>query len=59
MKEAVELNLHDRSWDAMEGVVHEITLSCSCSYIGQTGRCVNKRIREHETNVEQNKEGLN
>lgn len=42
-----------------EGVVYEIPLACGCSYIGQTGRCLNERIREHERNVEQNKQGPN
>ena len=42
-----------------EGVVYEIPLTCGCSYIGQTGRCLNERIREHERNVEQDKEGPN
>lgn len=42
-----------------EGVVYEIPLSCGRSYIGQTGRCVNERVREHERNVEQMKEGPN
>ena len=30
------------------GVVYEIPLTCGKSYIGQTGRCLNDRAREHE-----------
>ena len=34
-----------------KGVVYEIPLSCGNSYIGQTGRCINERAREHELNL--------
>lgn len=34
-----------------ENVVYEIPLSCGKRYIGQTGRCVNDRLREHSSNV--------
>ncbi|XP_040062780.1 uncharacterized protein LOC120837464, partial [Ixodes scapularis] len=30
------------------GVVYNIPLSCGRSYIGQTGRCLNDRLREHD-----------
>ncbi|XP_040079191.1 uncharacterized protein LOC115318693, partial [Ixodes scapularis] len=30
------------------GVVYKIPLSCGKSYIGQTGRCLNDRLREHD-----------
>lgn len=33
------------------GVVYEIPLSCGRSYVGQTGRCVNDRAREHELSI--------
>lgn len=29
----------------------EVPLSCGSSYIGQTGRCLNDRLREHSRNV--------
>lgn len=34
-----------------EGVVYSITLSCGKEYVGQTGRCLNDRLREHSYNV--------
>ncbi|XP_075526229.1 uncharacterized protein LOC142557916 [Dermacentor variabilis] len=33
------------------GVVYEIPLECGKSYIGQTGRCISERAREHELNL--------
>lgn len=30
-----------------EGVVYKIPLSCNKCYVGQTGRCLNDRLREH------------
>lgn len=33
------------------GVVYRIPLSCARQYIGQTGRCLNYRLREHCNNV--------
>lgn len=33
------------------GVVYEIPLSCGKTYVGQTGRCVNDRAREHELSL--------
>lgn len=33
------------------GVVYEIPLSCGRMYIGQTGRCVNIRLREHRSSL--------
>lgn len=33
------------------GVVYHIPLSCGKCYIGQTGRCVNERMREHAASV--------
>ncbi|XP_070394116.1 uncharacterized protein, partial [Dermacentor albipictus] len=32
-------------------VVYAIPLSCGNTYIGQTGRCINERLREHQYNV--------
>lgn len=34
-----------------KGVVYNIPLSCGRSYIGQTGRCINDRTREHAANL--------
>ena len=34
-----------------KGVVYNIPLSCGRVYIGQTGRCVNHRAREHAANI--------
>lgn len=33
------------------GVIYEIPLKCGKTYVGQTGRCVNDRAREHELSV--------
>ncbi|XP_049276158.1 uncharacterized protein LOC125760315 [Rhipicephalus sanguineus] len=33
-----------------KGVVYNIPLSCGKVYIGQTGRCLNERLREHSNN---------
>lgn len=35
----------------MTGVVYNIPLSCGKCYIGQTGRCINDRAREHATSL--------
>lgn len=34
-----------------EGVVYSLPMSCGKKYIGQTGRCLNKRLKEHSDNV--------
>lgn len=34
------------------GVVYKIPMSCGSCYIGQTGRCVNDRVREHAASVQ-------
>ncbi|XP_072145380.1 uncharacterized protein [Dermacentor andersoni] len=34
------------------GVVYRIPLSCGRCYVGQTGRCLNERLREHRTLVD-------
>lgn len=34
------------------GVVYSTLLTCGCEYIGQSGRCVNERLKEHKYNVE-------
>lgn len=39
-----------------KGVVYKIPLSCGAQYIGQTGRCLNKRLQEHKNNLENDKE---
>ena len=36
------------------GVVYAIPLSCGKTYVGQTGRCVNERLREHAQKVNKN-----
>ena len=33
------------------GVVYEIPLSCGKVYVGQTGRCINQRAKEHERSL--------
>lgn len=38
-------------------VVYSIPLLCGREYIGQTGRCVNDRLKEHSYNVEKSKSG--
>lgn len=39
-------------------VVYRIPLSCGACYIGQTGRCLNERLREHARNVRTGNEGF-
>lgn len=38
-----------------EEVVYKIPMSCGQIYIGQTGRCINTRLKEHANNLEANK----
>lgn len=35
-----------------EGVVYQIPLTCGKVYIGQTGRCLNERLREHDRSLD-------
>lgn len=35
----------------VQGVVHKLPLSCRKSDIGQTGRCINDRVREHKAST--------
>lgn len=35
-----------------EGVVSSVPLDCGGTYIGQAGRCINDRLREHKNLVE-------
>ncbi|CAN7950138.1 unnamed protein product, partial [Ixodes hexagonus] len=41
----------------VEGVVYQIPLSCGKKYVGQTGRCLNDRLREHNLNVNNYRDG--
>nr|XP_054933026.1 uncharacterized protein LOC126542008 [Dermacentor andersoni] len=34
-----------------EGVVYHIPMKCGKEYIGQTGRCINERLREHKLSL--------
>ncbi|XP_040074886.2 uncharacterized protein LOC115330777 [Ixodes scapularis] len=38
------------------GRVYSVPFSCGAEYIGQTGRCLNDRLREHEREIEKNDE---
>lgn len=50
---------HDKRYRECDtAVVYDIPLSCGRSYIGQTGRCVNDRLREHANTVK-NRTGSN
>lgn len=40
-----------------EGVVYRVPLSCGHEYIGQTGRCINSRLKEHDYNANENQQG--
>ncbi|XP_075556505.1 uncharacterized protein LOC142588547 [Dermacentor variabilis] len=43
---------HTRQYvKCVTGVIYEIPLKCGKAYVGQTGRCVNDRAREHELSV--------
>lgn len=35
----------------VKGVVYEIPFSCGHVYVGQTGRCLNIRLREHHSSL--------
>ncbi|CAN8005973.1 unnamed protein product, partial [Ixodes pacificus] len=37
--------------ECTEGAVYDLPLSCGRSYIGQTGRCINDRLREHAASI--------
>lgn len=39
------------------GVVYRVSLACRRVYVGQTARCVNSRLREHQNNVHKRKDG--
>lgn len=39
------------------GVVYATPFSCGRSYVGQTGRCVNDRIREHQLSIKNSEMG--
>lgn len=41
----------DRFVQCTDNVVYTIPLSCGASYIGQTGRCLNDRLKEHKYNT--------
>lgn len=40
-----------------EGVVYRMPLTCGKAYVGQTGRCLNERLREHRRNMERKGDG--
>nr|XP_054933396.1 uncharacterized protein LOC129387829 [Dermacentor andersoni]XP_054933397.1 uncharacterized protein LOC129387829 [Dermacentor andersoni]XP_054933398.1 uncharacterized protein LOC129387829 [Dermacentor andersoni]XP_054933399.1 uncharacterized protein LOC129387829 [Dermacentor andersoni]XP_054933400.1 uncharacterized protein LOC129387829 [Dermacentor andersoni]XP_054933401.1 uncharacterized protein LOC129387829 [Dermacentor andersoni]XP_054933402.1 uncharacterized protein LOC129387829 [Dermac len=42
---------HVKFVDCRVGVVYKIPLSCGKVYVGQSGRCVNERLREHERSI--------
>lgn len=37
--------------DCAEGIVYNLPLNCGTNYFGQSGRCLNDRLREHRYNV--------
>lgn len=37
--------------DCADAVVYDLPLNCGKKYIGQTGRCLNDRLWEHDNNV--------
>lgn len=43
--------------DCIEKVVYQIPLTCRRYYVGQTGRCANDRMREHDNNVKRAQDG--
>ncbi|CAN7980436.1 unnamed protein product [Ixodes pacificus] len=43
--------------NCLRGVVYEILFSCGKVYVGQTGRCVNIRLREHELSLKSSPAG--
>lgn len=49
---------HNNSYvDCCVGVVYQIPLSCGKVYVGQTGRCVNERLREHDLSIKNHASG--
>lgn len=43
--------------DCLCNVVYQLPLSCGKYYVGQTGRCLNERLKEHLYNVDRSKQG--
>lgn len=49
---------HSHSYiDCCVGVVYQIPLTCGKVYVGQTGRCINVRLREHELSIQNSASG--
>lgn len=44
-------NHRDKPVHCAKNVVYSIPLNCGASYIGQTGRCLNERLKEHKYNT--------
>lgn len=47
-KKSCKIQHQDRFISCDEGVVYRVPLACGREYIGQTGRCVNTRLRAQE-----------
>ncbi|KAG0417456.1 hypothetical protein HPB47_005608 [Ixodes persulcatus] len=50
-------SLCQRINNKQDGVVYEIPMTCGKGYVGQTGRCVNERAREHALSVKNSPSG--
>lgn len=50
-------NHRNKFVNCVEKVVYEIPLTCGKKYVGQTGRCLNERLREHNNNVHKSLQG--
>lgn len=37
--------------ECKKGVIYSLPFSCGKEYVGQTGRCINQRLKEHHDNV--------
>lgn len=51
------INHKNKYVSCQKGVVYEIPLSCGRSYVGQTEQCLNDRLRQHNNNVRNGREG--
>ena len=56
-KEKCGVKHRNKYVDCTKEVVYKLPLSCGRPYIGQTGRCLNHRLREHANRVEGGRDG--
>ncbi|XP_075730561.1 uncharacterized protein LOC142772252 [Rhipicephalus microplus] len=47
-KQVCKIKQREKFVNCCWGVVYSTPLTCGCEYIGQSGRCVNERLKEHK-----------